>query len=79
MAPQILEANAQVTENYGRVAVAERGPLVYCMEQIDQGNGVALKDVALSADKGSDGKFEEKFDKVIARRVLVAAPYRCRL
>jgi DUF1680 family protein len=70
MAPQILEANAQVTENYGRVAV-QRGPLVYCMEQIDQGEGVALKDVALSADKGSDGKFEEKFDRELLGGILV--------
>jgi hypothetical protein len=70
MAPQILEANAQVAENYGRVAV-QRGPLVYCMEQIDQGDGVALKDVALSADKGSNAKFEEKFDKELLGGVLV--------
>jgi len=70
MAPQILEANAQVTENYGRVAV-QRGPLVYCMEQIDQGDGVALKDVALSADKASNAKFEEKFDKELLGGVLV--------
>jgi len=70
MAPQILEANAQVTENYGRVAV-QRGPLVYCMEQIDQGDGVALKDVALSADKASNYKFEEKFDKDLLGGVLV--------
>jgi DUF1680 family protein len=70
MAPQILEANAQVTENYGRVAV-QRGPLVYCMEQIDQGEGVALKDVALSADKASNAKFEEKFDKELLGGVLV--------
>ena len=70
MAPQILEANAQVTENYGRVAV-QRGPLVYCMEQIDQGEGIALKDVALSADKASNAKFEEKFDKELLGGVLV--------
>jgi len=70
MAPQILEANAQVTENYGRVAV-QRGPLVYCMEQIDQGDGVALKDVALSADRAPSAKFEEKFDKELLGGVLV--------
>jgi hypothetical protein len=70
MAPQVLEANAQVTENNGRVAV-QRGPLVYCMEQIDQGEGVALKDVALSAYKGSNAKFEEKFDKELLGGVLV--------
>src|SRR6266851_178269 len=70
MAPQILEANAQVTENNGRVAV-QRGPLVYCMEQIDQGEGVALKDVALSADKASSGRFDENFDKDLLGGVLV--------
>ena len=70
MAPQVLEANAQVTENNGRVAV-QRGPLVYCMEQIDQGEGVALKDVALSADKNSNDGFEETFQKDLLGGVLV--------
>jgi len=70
MAPQILEANAQVTENNGRVAV-QRGPLVYCMEQIDQGQGVVLKDVAFSADNLSSGRFEENFDKDLLGGVLV--------
>jgi len=70
MATQVLEANAQVTENNGRVAV-QRGPLIYCMEQIDQGEGVALKDVALSADKSSSSKFEEKFDKDLLGGILL--------
>ncbi len=70
MAPQILEANAQVTENNGRVAV-QRGPLVYCMEQIDQGEGVALKDVALDADEKGAGQFQEKFDTDLLGGVLV--------
>ena len=70
MAPQVLEANAQVTENNGRIAV-QRGPLVYCMEQIDQGEGVALKDVALSTDKDSSSKFEQTFEKDLLGGVLV--------
>jgi DUF1680 family protein len=70
MATQVLEANAQITENNGRVAV-QRGPLVYCMEQIDQGEGVALKDVALSADNSSSGRFEEKFDKDLLGGIMV--------
>jgi uncharacterized protein len=70
MAPQVLEANAQVTENNGRVAV-QRGPLVYCMEQIDQGEGVALKNVALSAGKDSSNGFEEAFEKDLLGGVLV--------
>ena len=70
MAPQILEANAQVTENNGRVAV-QRGPLVYCMEQIDQGEGVALKDVTLDVDEKGGSRFQEKFDKDLLGGVLV--------
>jgi len=70
MAPQILEANAQVTENNGRVAV-QRGPLVYCMEQMDQGEGVALKDVALDVDEKSGSQFQEKFEKDLLGGVLV--------
>jgi len=70
MAPQVLEANAQVIENNGRVAV-QRGPLVYCMEQIDQGEGVALKDVALDVDDKSHGRFEEKFERELLGGVLV--------
>jgi DUF1680 family protein len=70
MAPQILEANAQVTENNGRVAV-QRGPLVYCLEQIDQGEGVALKDVALDVDQTAGGHFEQRFEKDLLGGVLV--------
>jgi uncharacterized protein len=70
MVPQVLEANAEVVENNGRVAV-QRGPLVYCMEQIDQGEGVALKNVALSAGKDSSNGFEEAFEKDLLGGVLV--------
>src|SRR6202158_4647778 len=70
MAPQVLEANAQITENNGRVAV-QRGPVVYCMEQIDQGDGVALKDVALEVDEKGSGHFQEKFEKDLLGGVLV--------
>src|SRR5712692_7052648 len=69
MAPQILEANAQVTENNGRVAV-QRGPLVYCMEQIDQPAGAALKDVALDT-RSTSAKFEEKFEKDLLGGIFV--------
>ena len=35
MTPQVLEANPAVTEDVGKV-VLQRGPLVYCMEGLDQ-------------------------------------------
>src|SRR6266852_559731 len=70
MAPQILFDNAEITENNRRVAV-QRGPLVYCMEQMDQGEGVALKDVALEVDEKGAGQFQEKFDTDLLGGVLV--------
>jgi len=48
----------------------QRGPLVYCMEQIDQGEGVALKDVALVQTERRALKFEEKFDQELLGRVF---------
>ncbi len=35
MRPQVIRANPAVAEDTGRIAI-ERGPLVYCMEQLDQ-------------------------------------------
>ena len=40
MAPEIVASNPRVTENLGRVAV-QRGPIVYCMEQLDQNPAAA--------------------------------------
>jgi DUF1680 family protein len=70
MQPQLLEANAQVIENNGRVAV-QRGPLVYCLEQIDQPQGVTLKDVALNLGTKSDATFQEEFQKDLLGGVLL--------
>ena len=70
MQPQLLEANAQVIENNGRVAV-QRGPLVYCLEQIDQPEGVALKDVALNLGAKSSAPFQEEFQKDLLGGVLL--------
>ncbi len=70
MQPQLLEANAQVIENNGRVAV-QRGPLVYCLEQIDQPEGVALKDVALNLGTKSSAPFQEEFQKDLLGGVLL--------
>jgi DUF1680 family protein len=59
MDPQILEANARVVENNGRGAV-QRGPIVYCLEGLDQKDGVSLANVALTS---SSGGFTESYDK----------------
>ena len=70
MRPQLLEANAQIAENNGRVAV-QRGPLVYCLEQIDQPEGVALKDVALNLGPKSNVQFQEEFQKDLLGGIIV--------
>jgi DUF1680 family protein len=59
MRPQVIEANPRVVDDYGRVAV-QRGPLIYCLEQLDQPDGVKLFDVSLDVrPKGETGFHEE--------------------
>ncbi len=60
MTPQVIEANRRVVEDYGRVAV-QRGPLVYCLEQLDQPDGVALHDFSLDLRHESGSPFQEEF------------------
>jgi DUF1680 family protein len=60
MTPQVLEANRRVVDDYGRVAV-QRGPLVYCLEELDQTEGTTLFDVALDLRQNSPAQFHEEF------------------
>jgi len=60
MAPQVIEANARVVDDYGRVAV-QRGPLVYCLEELDQPDGVAIFDVSLDVRPKGEWPFREEF------------------
>jgi DUF1680 family protein len=69
MAPQILEANARVVENNGRAAV-QRGPVVYCLEQLDQQEGVAVGDIALTNVTSEKG-FSEAYEKDLLDGVVV--------
>jgi len=45
--PQVIQANARVADDSGRVAI-QRGPLIYCLEEIDQPSGISLSDVAVN-------------------------------
>jgi DUF1680 family protein len=60
MAPQVLEANPHVVDDMGRVAI-QRGPLVYCLEEIDQPAGTVLTDVAVDLTESSGAKFHDEF------------------
>ncbi len=53
-----VEAHPAVGENCGRVAL-RRGPLVYCLEEVD--NGTNLHEIVLPADAALQASFEEDF------------------
>ncbi|HYL62200.1 MAG TPA: beta-L-arabinofuranosidase domain-containing protein [Candidatus Methylomirabilis sp.] len=59
MAPQILEANPNVIDDLGRVAI-QRGPLIYCMEGLDQPDGTVLTDLAVQLG-AREAKFHDEF------------------
>jgi DUF1680 family protein len=70
MTPQVLEADRRVVDDYGRVAV-QRGPLVYCLEQLDQPEGTALFDVALDLRQNSPAQFREEFKGDVLGGIMV--------
>jgi hypothetical protein len=63
MTPQVVMANPQLQDNRGRVAV-ERGPLVYCVEQLDQPGVGSLTDLALTVgtEPGKEFRLEMRKD-----------------
>ena len=70
MAPQVIEANARVVDDYGRAAV-QRGPLVYCLEQLDQPEGLSLYDVSLDLRQKSASQFHDEFQKDLLGGIVV--------
>ncbi|MFZ0814520.1 MAG: hypothetical protein WAM78_03320, partial [Candidatus Sulfotelmatobacter sp.] len=58
--PQVIEANPRVADDTGRVAI-QRGPLIYCLEEIDQPSGVSLSDVAVNAGRHAAEQFQTEF------------------
>jgi len=58
--PQVVEANPRVADDSGRVAI-QRGPLIYCLEEIDQPSGILLSDVAVSPGRQPAEQFQPEF------------------
>jgi len=58
--PQVIEANPRVADDTGRVAI-QRGPLIYCLEEIDQPSGVSLSDVAVNPGRQPAEQFHSEF------------------
>jgi uncharacterized protein len=58
--PQVIEANPRVADDTGRVAI-QRGPLIYCLEEIDQPSGISLSDVAVNPGRKPVEQFQTEF------------------
>lgn len=58
--PQVIEANPRVADDTGRVAI-QRGPLIYCLEEIDQPSGISLSDVAVNPGRHAAEQFQTEF------------------
>jgi DUF1680 family protein len=58
--PQVVEANPRVADDSGRVAI-QRGPLIYCLEEIDQPSGISLNDVAVNPGSRPAEQFQSEF------------------
>jgi len=57
---QVIMANPRVADDTGRVAI-QRGPLIYCLEEIDQPSGVSLSDLAVDASRRPAQEFQSEF------------------
>ena len=55
-----VAANPRVSEDRGKIAV-RRGPVIYCMEELDQEHGVALADVAVPIGPRTGKEFQSDF------------------
>ncbi|MCL6441917.1 MAG: glycoside hydrolase family 127 protein [Alicyclobacillus sp.] len=68
--PQLIQANPQIRADAGKVAIS-RGPLVYCVEEID--NGTPISSLTLDSRSPLRERFDETlFDGIV---VVEAAGY----
>ena len=70
MSAELMAANPRVTENIGKVA-AQRGPLIYCLEGIDQPGVESIFDVTLAPPGLFDKGFTEEFRPGLLGGVMV--------
>ncbi|HET7439990.1 MAG TPA: beta-L-arabinofuranosidase domain-containing protein [Terriglobales bacterium] len=70
MSSHVLQANPRVAEDTGRVAV-QRGPILYCLEGLDQPAGVDLADVALNLESMPQSAFENEYKNNLLDGVVV--------
>jgi DUF1680 family protein len=70
MTPQALEANPRVVDDSGRVAI-QRGPLVYCMEGLDQPSGADFSALVVDIGRDPQRQFKSEFKSDLLGGVVV--------
>ncbi len=60
MTAEMISSNPRVAENLGRVAV-QRGPVVYCLEQLDQPGAADLSQVSVVGNPKSLNNFDTEY------------------
>jgi DUF1680 family protein len=70
MDTEIVASNPRVSENTGRVAVM-RGPIVYCVEGLDQPSGVALSDIAFRISDKSGKEFQDEYSANLLDGIVI--------
>jgi DUF1680 family protein len=70
MNTEMIASNPRVAEDLGRVAV-RRGPVIYCMEELDQPHGVSLSDVSLRVTERSAKQFQNEYASTLLGGVVV--------
>ena len=60
MHAEIIASNPRVAEDRGKVAV-RRGPVIFCMEEVDQSNGIAISDVAITLNERLGKEFQSEY------------------
>jgi hypothetical protein len=60
MHTEIVASNPRVAEDRGKAAV-RRGPVIFCMEELDQPSGTALSDVAFSINERLGKEFQSEY------------------
>ena len=70
MSTEVVAANPRVAENRGRVAV-RRGPMIFCMEEIDQPKGAALADISIDLNQVLEKDFASEYKPELLDGVVV--------
>jgi DUF1680 family protein len=67
---EVVAANPRVSEDTARVAVS-RGPMIYCMEELDQETGTALSDVLIRVSANEGKEFQDEYAAKLLDGVVV--------